>query len=56
MDDAEALRDAYCAIRRRINHLALQEAPPLVGLDELAGERAAVAAIWDRLMSPGEGG
>ena len=56
MDDAGALRDAYCAIRRRINHLALQEAPPLVGLDELAGERAAVAAIWDRLMSPGEGG
>jgi glutamate-ammonia-ligase adenylyltransferase len=56
MDDAEALRAAYCAIRRRINHLALQEESPVVGPDELAGERAAVAAIWDRLMSAGQGG
>ena len=56
MDDAEALRAAYCAIRRRINHLALQEESPVVGSDELAGERAAVAAIWDRLMSAGQGG
>jgi glutamate-ammonia-ligase adenylyltransferase len=56
LDDAEALRAAYYALRRRINHLALQEEPPLVSLDELAGERAAVAGIWDKLMAAGQGG
>jgi glutamate-ammonia-ligase adenylyltransferase len=56
LDDAEALRAAYCAMRRRINHLALQEESPLVGLDELADERAAVAGIWDKLMASGQGG
>jgi glutamate-ammonia-ligase adenylyltransferase len=56
MEDAEALRAAYCAMRRRINHLVLQEAPSLVGNDELAEERAAVADIWDRLMAAGQAG
>jgi glutamate-ammonia-ligase adenylyltransferase len=49
-EDASALADAYCAIRRRINQLALQELPGVVDHEELAQHRAAVAGIWDRLM------
>ena len=49
-DDVSALADAYCAIRRRINHLALQELPGVADHDELAQQRAAVAEIWDRFM------
>jgi hypothetical protein len=49
-DDAKALADAYCAIRRRINHLALQEQPGVADHDELAQQRATVAGIWDRFM------
>jgi glutamate-ammonia-ligase adenylyltransferase len=48
--DARLLAEAYCAIRQRINHLALQEKPPLVGADELLEYREAVARIWDRLL------
>ena len=49
-EDTRELAEAYCAIRRRINHLVLQEQPGLVDPDELAQERAAVAGIWDRFM------
>jgi glutamate-ammonia-ligase adenylyltransferase len=49
-EDARELADAYCAIRRRINHLVLQEQPGLVDPDELAQHREAVAGIWDRFM------
>ena len=56
LEDVEALRAAYCGMRRRINHLALQEESPLVASDELAGERSAVVAIWDQLMAAGQDG
>jgi len=49
-DDARELADAYCAIRRRINHLVLQEQPGMADHDELAQYRAAVAEIWDSFM------
>jgi glutamate-ammonia-ligase adenylyltransferase len=48
--DASALADAYCAIRSRINHLALQELPGITDHEELAQHRATVAGIWDRFM------
>jgi glutamate-ammonia-ligase adenylyltransferase len=48
--EVEALSGAYCALRRRINHLVLQDAPALVDKDELTEERAAVSATWERLM------
>ncbi|MCK5382869.1 MAG: bifunctional [glutamate--ammonia ligase]-adenylyl-L-tyrosine phosphorylase/[glutamate--ammonia-ligase] adenylyltransferase, partial [Gammaproteobacteria bacterium] len=49
-EDASALADAYCAIRSRINHLALQELPGITDHEELAQHRATVAGIWDRFM------
>jgi glutamate-ammonia-ligase adenylyltransferase len=49
-EDVRLLAEAYCAIRQRINHLALQEKPPLVGAEELVAYREAVARIWDRLL------
>jgi len=48
--DVRLLAEAYCAIRQRINHLALQEKPPLTGSGELVEYREAVARIWDRLL------
>ena len=54
VDDAEALRAAYCSMRQRINHLALQEESARVGLDELAAARKSVIAIWDVLMAAGK--
>ena len=53
-EEVAELTDAYLTIRRRINHLALQEEPALVGVDELVQPREAVARIWDRLL--GESG
>ena len=50
-EDTSELAEAYCAIRRRINHLVLQEQPGLADHDELAQYRAAVAGIWDRFMA-----
>ena len=44
------LTAAYFAIRHRINHLALQEQPPVVGNDELLPHREAVAGIWDHYL------
>jgi glutamine synthetase adenylyltransferase len=49
-----ALTTAYLDIRRRINHLALQEEEPVVGNDEFLEERKTVAAIWDRLIGADE--
>jgi glutamate-ammonia-ligase adenylyltransferase len=49
-EDVRLLAEAYCAIRQRINHLALQEKPPLTGSGELLEYREAVARIWDRLL------
>ncbi len=48
--DVRLLAEAYCAIRQRINHLALQEKPPLAGADELLAQREAVTRIWDRFL------
>jgi glutamate-ammonia-ligase adenylyltransferase len=44
------LAEAYLALRQRINRLALQDEPPLVGNDELVDYRETVAAVWDRVM------
>jgi glutamate-ammonia-ligase adenylyltransferase len=52
-EDVRLLAEAYCAIRQRINHLALQEKPPLTGTDELVAHRDAVARIWASFMLPG---
>jgi len=49
-DEVGELSAAYSAIRRHVNHLALQDEPPLVGLDELSEHREAVARIWDKHM------
>jgi glutamate-ammonia-ligase adenylyltransferase len=49
-DEVGELSAAYSAIRRRVNHLALQDESPLVGLDELSEHREAVARIWDKHM------
>ncbi|HYQ70913.1 MAG TPA: bifunctional glutamine synthetase adenylyltransferase/deadenyltransferase, partial [Gammaproteobacteria bacterium] len=55
-EDVRLLAEAYCAIRQRINHLALQEKPPLTGKADLAVYREAVARIWDSFMEqPGAG-
>ncbi|MGB7933397.1 MAG: bifunctional [glutamate--ammonia ligase]-adenylyl-L-tyrosine phosphorylase/[glutamate--ammonia-ligase] adenylyltransferase [Gammaproteobacteria bacterium] len=53
-EDVTQLTDVYFAIRRRINHLALQEQPPVVENDELASHREAVVRIWDRYLGPYE--
>jgi glutamate-ammonia-ligase adenylyltransferase len=52
-EDVRLLAEAYCAIRQRINHLALQEKPPLTGTDELVAHRDAVARIWASFMLQG---
>jgi hypothetical protein len=52
--EVSQLTDAYFAIRRRINHLALQEQPPVVDNDELVSHREAVVRIWDRHLGPYE--
>ena len=49
-DEVGAMSAAYSAIRRQVNHLALQDESPLVGLDELSEHREAVACIWDKHM------
>ncbi len=49
-EDVRLLAEAYCAIRQRINHLALQEKPPLTGVEELVAHREAVARIWGGFM------
>jgi glutamate-ammonia-ligase adenylyltransferase len=53
-EEVTQLTDAYFAVRHRINHLALQEQPPVVGNDELVAHRKAVARIWERYLGPYE--
>ena len=52
MQDEEVtlLADAYRAFRGRIHELSLQESEGVVGEEEFAELRAAVIAIWNRLM------
>jgi glutamate-ammonia-ligase adenylyltransferase len=45
---AARLQEAYREFRRRLHHLTLNERPPFVGDEELARERALVAAVWDQ--------
>ena len=52
--DARELADAYCEIRQRINHLALQEESGVTGNKELQQQRATVAGIWDGFMNQGK--
>ena len=57
--DARLLADCFRAYRARIHRLALQEIESaVVDAEELAGERAAVTALWQRLMEapPASGG
>jgi len=49
-EDAAQLADAYCTIRRHINHLALQEQSSVADNDVLLDQRTVVADIWDRFM------
>ncbi|MGB5337824.1 MAG: bifunctional [glutamate--ammonia ligase]-adenylyl-L-tyrosine phosphorylase/[glutamate--ammonia-ligase] adenylyltransferase [Gammaproteobacteria bacterium] len=49
-DEIRELSEAYCSLRRRINHLALQEEPGLAGADDFVAEREAVMRIWSRLL------
>ncbi|MFT6914279.1 MAG: glutamate-ammonia-ligase adenylyltransferase [Motiliproteus sp.] len=48
--DAELLREAYKDYRARGHRLSLQEQTTVISADELREPRAAVAAIWDRVM------
>ena len=49
-DEVTLLADAYRAFRGRIHELSLQESEGVVGEEEFAELRAAVIAIWNRLM------
>lgn len=49
-EDCRVLRDAYFAYRAEVHRCALQEVDGLVAADALVRERAAVAAVWQRLM------
>ncbi len=44
---AARLQDAYREFRRRLHHLSLNDRPPIVGDDELPGERDFVATVWE---------
>ena len=48
--DAHRLASAYRTYRRRLHELALQDEERVVGAEELADERRAVTALWERLM------
>ena len=45
---AARLQGTYREFRRRLHHLSLNDRPPFVADDELSGERAFVAAVWER--------
>jgi len=51
-DDTGELSAAYSAMRHHVNHLALQDEPPLVSVDELLKHREAVIRIRDKYMQP----
>jgi len=46
----DRLVDAYRAFRSAAHHLSLEQRPAVVGAGELVEPRAAVAAVWDRVM------
>ncbi len=46
--------DAYRAYRRAAHHLSLEQRPAVVAAGEFAAERAAVTAVWERVMVAGE--
>jgi glutamate-ammonia-ligase adenylyltransferase len=48
--DAEYLRQAYCHLRQRVHHCALQELPPAVGAAEDLELRERVQQIWRDVM------
>ena len=48
--DVEDLSNAYSVLRERINHRVLQDAPALIGQDEMVDERATVCRIWQQVM------
>ncbi len=50
--DAQALKDAYLALRARGHRQALAHADLHVGPDELLAERELVQAMWRRIMTP----
>jgi hypothetical protein len=50
----DRLVDAYRAYRQAAHHLSLELRPPVVDAVAYAGMRAAVAAVWDRVMVAGE--
>jgi hypothetical protein len=50
----DRLVDADRAFRSAAHHLSLEQRPAVVEAGELAGARAAVAAVWERVMVAGE--
>jgi glutamate-ammonia-ligase adenylyltransferase len=50
----DVLVDAYRAYRQAAHHLALEQRPPLVEAAAFEARRAAVAAVWERVMVAGE--
>jgi len=48
--DVGDLSNAYRALRECINHRVLQDAPAMIGQDELGEERASVTRIWRQVM------
>ena len=49
-EEAESLQDIYRAYRLRQHHLALDDHPPLVAVDEFVAEARTVGALWQRFL------
>jgi [glutamine synthetase] adenylyltransferase / [glutamine synthetase]-adenylyl-L-tyrosine phosphorylase len=49
----DRLVDAYRALRQAAHHLSLEQRPPLADAADWEGMRAAVTAIWERVMVAG---
>jgi [glutamine synthetase] adenylyltransferase / [glutamine synthetase]-adenylyl-L-tyrosine phosphorylase len=49
----DTLVDAYRAYRTAAHHLSLEQRPAVVDAAEFGPERAAVSAVWDRVMVAG---
>jgi [glutamine synthetase] adenylyltransferase / [glutamine synthetase]-adenylyl-L-tyrosine phosphorylase len=50
--DAADLQEAYRQYRLRQHHLALNNEPPLVGVDQFEDERGRVSRAWDDYFGP----
>ncbi|HET8691031.1 MAG TPA: bifunctional [glutamate--ammonia ligase]-adenylyl-L-tyrosine phosphorylase/[glutamate--ammonia-ligase] adenylyltransferase [Steroidobacteraceae bacterium] len=50
----DRLTDAYRAYRQAAHHLSLEQRPQVVEAGAFADRRAAVTAVWDRVMVAGE--